>query len=304
MSRLPRHFIRSSLRREKERCSMTGQENLIPVVLFCYNRPDQLGRTLQTLKKNKIPLLYVFCDGPREAKDKPGVMAVHKLVDTITWTKVVSHFHGQNIGLSESFQFGLKRVFRQHRAAIIIEDDINLAPGAYDYMKRALEAYGPRQDIAGVTALRYDFSRRHLDQLQSDVYLTRRFSSWGWGTWRENWQAINFQEINSTLGELDEKQVDFAAGGIDLVHMVHELRAGRLNEAWDVMFYLTMLLRDQYFVWPKYNLVVNDGLQEGTHADSSESWHLSWEGSGQDINDLPDDIALVPAFPPDFIFIW
>ena len=40
-----------------------------PIIVFAYNRPDHLGRTLHALANNDLAsesILYVYCDGARE----------------------------------------------------------------------------------------------------------------------------------------------------------------------------------------------------------------------------------------------
>lgn len=134
----------------------------IPVILFAYNRAKQLKGTLAQLKKNKIPILYIFIDGPRNEQDASKVNDVIKLARSISWTKTKVIRRKSNLGLSASIQKGLDAVFFEHESAIIIEDDIIVADGFYDFMCRALKAYEDKRDIAGVTGLRYPFKSRAL----------------------------------------------------------------------------------------------------------------------------------------------
>jgi SAM-dependent methyltransferase len=83
---------------------------------------------------------------------------------------------------------------------------------------------------------------------------------------------------------------DLKRGGRDVEHAYHEYAANRLEGCWDVEYYANMALKGQYFVWPKYNLVQNTGLTDGTHAEGATAWKLSWEGAGGDIEDLPKDL--------------
>ena len=53
--------------------------NSIHVVVFAFNRATQLKKTLSQLKKNQVPLLYVFVDGPRNDRtneDKQNIARV------------------------------------------------------------------------------------------------------------------------------------------------------------------------------------------------------------------------------------
>lgn len=52
-----------------------------------------------------------------------------------------------------------------------------------------------------------------------------------------------------------------------------------------------MILKGQSFVWPKKNLIQNNGLDSGEHASGSKAWTLQWEGSGNDLVNIPEDIT-------------
>jgi hypothetical protein len=65
-----------------------------------------------------------------------------------------------------------------------------------------------------------------------------------------------------------------------------------LGGSWDVTCAANMLLDDQYFVTPTWNMVENAGLVEGTHQTArAPSWTLEWEAAHR-----PDLAAL--RFPP------
>ncbi len=57
-----------------------------PVVLFAYNRPEHLRRTLAGLAANDLSPasdLFVFSDGPRTAADEAPVAAVRRILKEI-----------------------------------------------------------------------------------------------------------------------------------------------------------------------------------------------------------------------------
>ncbi len=261
----------------------------VPVVIFAFNRVKQLKQTIDQLKKNKVPQVIAFIDGARSRDEVGKIDEVEKTLKSITWTKVSITRRKKNLGLSESIQTGLSEVFQQYSSAIVIEDDISVADGFYDYMCRALEVYASRSDIAGVTGLRYPFRRTVLRKTAGDVFLAPRFSSWGWGTWRRVWNEVDFHQ-GSLVDKVHRHNPNLGLGGRDVEYAYHEYASGRLTGCWDVVFYVNMMLKGQCFVWPKLNLVKNSGLTEGEHASGSSGWSLDWEGVGQEIADLPFNI--------------
>ena len=271
----------------------------VPVVLFAFNRPKQLKQTLDCLKNNNIDLLYIFIDGPRGDPDKRGIGEVGAIVKEIKWTKVVIKKRKINLGLSRSIQEGIDEVFKRHTSAIIVEDDVCVSPDFYNYMKTCLNTYKNNKNVAGVTGLRYPFDRKYLDNTSSDVFLAPRFSSWGWATWRDRWEKIVFNPKKLLL-DLETKDVSFIKGGEDLELSYRAIKQGTLTGCWDIYFYINMILNDQYFVWPKYNMVKNIDLGGGSHfSNEKPSWALECEKNTEYIKiskDIDFDVNIYKDF--------
>ena len=274
----------------------------IPVALFVFNRYMQLAETLECLKANAIPLLYVFADGPRNAADDEAIGKVRSMIDGIGWTEVRRVYHKKNKGLSNSIRDGMNEVFKHHDKAIVLEDDVCVAPRFYSYMLACLNTYDDDPNIAGVTGLRYPFAKDSLNSDAYDVFLTPRFSSWGWGTWRNKWQSISF-DINELTPGIKRLHSNLSAGGADLPYAVEELMAGRLTGCWDVYFYINMVLSGTQFVWPKYNYIRNNGLTEGSHASGATPppWKLEWEVPANKQLKLPRRIKKNDKITKDFL---
>lgn len=277
--------------------------NVVPVVLFVFNRHKQLQQTLECLKQNKVNLLYVFADGPRDEQDDQDIAKVRALIDDIGWAKkIIKRYSKKNKGLSSSIQSGLNDVFSNHKKAIIIEDDICIAPGFYEYITAALDKYESDNRIFGVTGLRYPFRRNNLDSIPDSVFLEKRFCSWGWATWSDRWWNVQFSSPQ-LFRKIDSDKVDLGVGGEDLPIAAAELRKGNLKGAWDVYCFLNMLINKQYFVWPKYSLVENTGLNEGTHVEpnSNTKWTLGWEAKHLDLSALPSTPRFYKEVNKDFV---
>jgi SAM-dependent methyltransferase len=274
----------------------------IPVVLFVFNRYNQLSETLKCLEANNIPLLYVFGDGPRNESDVPGIKKVRRQIDAIKWTKVVKVYQDKNKGLSQSIQDGLDKIFDKYDKAIVVEDDVCVSPEFYNYMSRCLDAYEDDVRIAGVTGLRYPFSKDSLSSDPYDVFLAPRFSSWGWGTWRRQWQQTSFNG-RKLLKALDKAGKDMTEAGADLPGAVAEIRAGSLSGCWDVYFCMNMVISQKYFIWPKQNYIRSNGLTEGSHASeaSAPPWRLIWESQPKDKLKSPSRLKKNDTIIKDFL---
>ncbi len=114
---------------------------MIPVALFAYARPDHLSQTLKGLRNNKVPLIYAFCDGPKDDSKKEKVKEVREILRNVDWTDMNITERKTNWGLGTSIRAGVSKVLEIHDKVIVIEDDIVMRPGAYDYTCASLRLF-------------------------------------------------------------------------------------------------------------------------------------------------------------------
>lgn len=98
---------------------MSSNRAEIPVVLFAYNRPQHVCRTLSCLQKNHVPLIYAFSDGPRSSADRPLVEEVRSVLRAVDWCEVKSVERSENLGLGRSILTGVTEIFQRHEAAVV-----------------------------------------------------------------------------------------------------------------------------------------------------------------------------------------
>jgi hypothetical protein len=270
-----------------------------PVVLFVYRRHQQLPRTLACLRDAGARHLYVFSDGPADQEAAPDVERVRALLGAIDWADPVIVSHADNLGLSASIRTGLDYVFEHHETAIVIEDDVCVAPEFCRYAERALAHYAGAERVAGLTGLRLPFDRRVLASYEFDVFLSPRFSSWAWATWRARWRRFSFDadELRRRLAASEDFRPWRA--GADLPAMIHDaVLTETLGGSWDVFCATNMLLEGSGFVTPTWNMVENSGLEEGSHAAGPSGLKLDWE---RDQAPAIDGLRFAPAAPNEQI---
>jgi hypothetical protein len=265
----------------------------VPVALFVYRRHEVLPRTLQCLREAGVDALYVFSDGPADASARADVARVRELIAAIDWVAPLVTASARNLGLSASIRAGLDAVFARHSRAIVVEDDVCVAPEFCAYAKAALHAYEREPRVAGITGLRYPFSREPLRGYPFDAFMSPRFSSWGWATWGDRWERFEFDHavLRRRLGARSDLRPRRA--GADMPWMIRAaIEEESIGGAWDVACAASMLLNGQYFVTPTWNMVENSGLSAGTHdTGRPPAWTLAWERPFR-----PDIAAL--RFPP------
>ena len=77
---------------------MRANENIVPCVVFAFDRPDKLERVLSALKTQDIDRLIVFVDGPRDDADVELVERSSTIGNDVDWVDKELYFEGQNRG--------------------------------------------------------------------------------------------------------------------------------------------------------------------------------------------------------------
>src|ERR1700742_4686714 len=98
-------------------------QNLAPIALFVYNRPDHTRRTLSYLQKNELSSesrLFVFSDGPKTGADKPKVDEVRQLLKEVEGFKSVKVIASrENKGLANSIITGVTQLINEYGKVIV-----------------------------------------------------------------------------------------------------------------------------------------------------------------------------------------
>ena len=124
------------------------QQNLAPVILMTYARPEHTRKTLHALAKNKLAadsVLYIFCDGPKNAKAIEKNKLVREIVLEEEEKQRFQSVHVQisetNLGLATSIITGATQIIKKYGKCILIEDDLITAPDFLTYMNECLQYY-------------------------------------------------------------------------------------------------------------------------------------------------------------------
>ena len=263
-----------------------------PIVLFAFNRLESLKATVASLLTNAEASssdLFVFVDGPRanHDDDKARVSAVQDYVRTISGFNSISYaFSDHNKGLGPSIIDGVTRVINQYGSAIVLEDDLKLTDNFLTFMNQGLELYRGESRVWSVCG--------HSNQVRvpagyvADSYFCTRFSSWGWATWLDRWNKVdwNLRDWHSVTQHHREFN---KWGGSDCYGMLKEWHDGK-NMSWAIRFCYAQFLQDCLSLLPIQSKVVNEGFDgEGTNCkkwsrfksvtDNTHQRHFVWPKS-------------------------
>lgn len=248
-----------------------------PIVVFAYNRPEHLKRTLELLQCNQElseSPLYFFVDGPKgKSEDMTRVESVRSVVNDFVSNnhenaKVI--LRPQNVGLALNVIDGVSSVLKQYDRIIVLEDDISVAPTFLGIMNSLLDRYKNFKDIGALSGYIYPIK---TNDIEDDFFLLPRASSWGWATWADRWENVDWDvaDLNRLLADKTEQR-KFGRGGEDLTPMLIKWKMG-INDSWAVRWSYHLHLMNWKCLFPKTSLVTNHGNDgSGTHSPKSSKY--------------------------------
>ena len=255
-----------------------------PIVLFVYNRPLHTRRTLEKLAGCTLAArseLIVYADGPKRQDDRDNVNAARQIVREVQGFRSVTIIErDRNLGLAESIISGVTEVCRSYGSAIVVEDDLLVAPEFLQFLNLGLERYEKDQRVLQVSGYAYPAH----DAPGRDAFFLPMVSCWGWGTWDRAWQK--FDRSMSLLTALDRDSelrrrfnVDDA---YDYYAMARNQRDGRIN-SWGICWQMSLFANDGLVLYPRRSLVMNAGFDgSGTHKMTQAGFQRSLDQQSMD----------------------
>ncbi len=250
--------------------------NLAPIALFVYNRPQHTRQCLEALAANplaKDSVLHIFSDGPKKyasTSDLDSIGQVRQIIAEKAWCGTVFiHNHQENKGLFRSLVDGINHVLADSEQVIIVEDDIITSPRFLEFCNESLYKYHDDSSVWLISG--YMFPLDHSIKLPPTFFLPT-LSCWGWCTWKRAWNNFN-PDAASMLKTIDENgfRFNFDLHNAYPYYEMLEQRALGKNQSWDICWYASFFLGKGLCLYPGQTLADNIGMDgSGTH----------WTGTG------------------------
>lgn len=255
-------------------------DKIAPIVLFVYNRTEHTRRTTEALLKNSLAAnssLFVFSDGPKNVNDEVKVRAVRDLVTSIKgFSKIEIVFRDKNLGLANSVISGVSEVFKFNDRVIVIEDDVLTSPSFLSFMNKALQFYREEKQVFSLSG--YPYPVQIPESYRKDVFISYRASSWGWATWKNRWEKVDW-DVKDFRNFISDKKAQelFNRGGDDLTPMLKAQLKG-LVDSWAIRWSYAHFKNDGFCLYPTTPLCKNIGTdRSGTHSSSSKKLSVKLE---------------------------
>ena len=250
-----------------------------PILLFTYKRLTPLKKTVEALRQNHLAQmsdLFIFSDGPKSDADVHQIENIRSFLKTINGFRTVEIAASQaNKGLATSIIEGVNKVFEQYDRVIVLEDDLLTTPNFLNYMNDALSYYESAPKAFSISA--YSFNFKHNEDAQNTTYFINRGWSWGWSTWKDRWQEVDWEVTDYPSFSKDRKRKkQFAAGGSDLNKMLQKQMTGQLD-SWAIRWFYHQYKVGGLTLYPLASKVYNNGFDAyATHTSGSEKRYLPY----------------------------
>ena len=254
---------------------------MAPVIIFAFDRAVHLQRTIEALQKNigaDMTEVFVFVDVSDEPEHAVGVGEVRNYLSAFEKIHGFKSLHieyaNAHRGLANSVIYGVSKVIKKYGQAIVVEDDLVTSSDFLDYMNQALQYYKNEENIWSISG--YSFPMKSLKMYPHDIFYSYRGCSWGWATWENRWDTVDWEVKNFSAFLMDKKwQKRFNRGGSDLTFLLCKQMEGE-RDSWAIRWCFSQSNQEKYTVYPCKSKVKNIGCDgTGTHCDVSDEYNTN-----------------------------
>ncbi|WP_207426446.1 sugar transferase [Pedobacter sp. SYSU D00535] len=268
-------------------------QNLAPIALFVYNRPEHTRRTLKFLQQNLLAdesRLHIFSDAAKRAEDEAKVAEVRTLIRNIEGFKSVEVIERDiNLGLANSIIDGVSKLVDEYGKVIVFEDDLISSSATLQYFNDALNRYEQEEKVMHIGAYMYPIDAAVLPE----TFFARIATSWGWATWKRAWTHFE-PNIDTLITQFDSQKInDFSIDGtMNFWKQIQEFKSGK-NNSWAIRWYASIFLKEGLSLNPASSLINNIG-HDGTGVHSGVNSIYSVTVDSKTITEFPDELKEHP----------
>jgi len=238
----------------------------VAILLVFFNRPGTFEKVFRAVKEARPSRLFLYQDGPRGAKDMPGIEACRRIAEDIDWECDVKHLYQErNYGCDPSGYISQKWAFSMADKCIVLEDDSVPTQSFFPFCKEMLDRYEHDERVWMVAGFNSD---EQTKDVAGDYFFTSVFSIWGWASWKrviDTWDAdYRFMDDPQTLRQLRQLIAQRQLRP-DFLKMCADHKASG-KAYYETIFWPSMLLNSGLAIMPTRNQINNIGaIEDSTH---------------------------------------
>lgn len=277
----------------------------IAIVVFTYGRLEHTKITLETLSRNigfnNYPVV-IYSDGPKVGHEQK-VEEVRKILREFKSNNpnVTVIERKTNLGLEKSIISGITDALKKYPGVIAIEDDIRTSPSFLEYMANMLTMYKSEKNVGCISGYNHPIELMTIPKLYPyEIFFAPRTSSWGWATWRDRWEDVDWdvKDIDSFISN-KKLQKEFNLGGDDLSRMlINQVKKG--IDTWDIQWCYHNFKKGRLTIYPTISYVENIGMDgTGVHCGKTSGFRNDDLNKNSNIK-TPSTVSINPELLKNF----
>jgi len=249
----------------------TGKPALIdvPVLLEFFIRPDYFSLVFEQVRIARPSVVLLYQDGIREGKnDEEGHASCRKIAEGIDWDcTVYRYYQEKNMGCDPSGFMAQRWAFSLVEKCIVLEDDCVPSQAFFPFCRELLSRYENDDRINIICGMN---NKEKWDSCKDSYFFSLRGSIWGWASWRR--VVMDWKEDYDWV--YDKAQVRQLRKAWNPCRNFSGLQkrwrqcASKNKPYFEVLLGERLLRSNSLNIVPKYNLIANVGLRNGTHSDN------------------------------------
>lgn len=250
-------------------------QNLAPIALFVYNRPEHTRRTISYLQKNWLAdesRLFIYSDGAKTKADEAKVEEIRRYAQTVTGFKSVKVIEREtNIGLANSIINGVTHLVNDYGKVIVFEDDLLSSPYTLQYFNEALDRYAANEEVMHIGAYMYNLKIPGLSQ----SFFYRAATSWGWATWARAWKDFE-PDVDKLMQQFGKEKIHRFSieNNMNFWKQMQQFKVGK-NNSWAIRWYASIFLKGGLTLNPSQSLIQNIGHDgTGVHSNNEDIYQV------------------------------
>jgi hypothetical protein len=171
-------------------------KSLAPTLVTTYNRFEHFRKSIESLSSNQLAKdthLFIAIDAPYQEMDVKSNAKVISIAKEIKgFGEKTLLIRDNNFGFHNNYHSAINEILNVYEKFIFFEDDNIFTADFLEFINKGLEAYKERDDILSICGYNYPVKMPY--GYDKDVYLWKGMSAWGFGTWKNKWNLIEWEE--------------------------------------------------------------------------------------------------------------